>query len=159
MELLSPAGSFDALIAAVQNGANAVYFGGGEFNARRFADNFGPEEMKRALDYCHARGVAAHVTLNILLRDRELPRALDYAASLYEMGVDALIVQDLGLARELRRELPDFELHASTQMGIHDLAGVEMTKKLGFARAVLSREVPLREIAYIHKHTDQQPEC
>ncbi|MBQ3107987.1 MAG: U32 family peptidase, partial [Clostridia bacterium] len=159
MELLSPAGSFDALIAAAQNGANAVYFGGGEFNARRFADNFGPEEMKRALDYCHARGVAAHVTLNILLRDRELPRALDYAASLYEMGVDALIVQDLGLARELKRELPDFELHASTQMGIHDLAGVEMTKKLGFARAVLSREVPLREIAYIHKHTDQPLEC
>lgn len=159
MELLSPAGSFEALTAAVQNGADAVYFGGGEFNARRFADNFGPEEMKRALDYCHVRGVDAHITLNILLLDKELPRALDYAASLYEMGADALIVQDIGLAKELRRQLPELELHASTQMGIHDLEGVVMTQKLGFTRAVLSREVPLSEIAYIHKNTDQPLEC
>ena len=118
MTLLSPAGSRESLIAAVQNGADAVYLGGSAFNARRFAGNFSEEELLWAVDYCHARGVAVNVTFNTLLFDKELAAALSYGRFLYEAGVDAAIVQDLGLVRMLRSELPGLVLHASTQMGI-----------------------------------------
>lgn len=159
MELLSPAGSFEALTAAVQNGSDAVYLGGSAFNARRYAGNFDEEGMIRALDYCHLRGVKVFVTFNTLILDRELHEALDYAGFLYESGADALIVQDLGLVRMLRRNFPDLELHASTQMGVHDPDGVRLLKELGFKRAVLSREVPLTEIKAIHAGCDLPLEC
>ncbi|MEL7608621.1 MAG: DUF3656 domain-containing protein [Bacillota bacterium] len=149
MELLSPAGSFEALVAAVQNGADAVYFGGQSFNARQFAENFGESELQRALDYCHLRGVRGYITLNTLLLDRELEGAMRAARFFYRAGADALIVQDIGLIGRIRDELPDFELHASTQMGIHDLEGVELLRGIGFSRVVLSREVPLDQIRYI----------
>lgn len=153
-ELLSPAGSFDALIAAVQSGADAVYLGAGAFNARAYAKNFTADELSRAVDYCHARGVAVHVTMNILLLDRELETALNTAKDLYRMGVDALIVQDVGLISLLRRELPDLPLHASTQMAVHDENGVKAVQKLGMARAVLAREVSMEGIRRIRKATD-----
>jgi putative protease len=159
IELLSPAGSFEALTAAVQNGADAVYLGGSEFNARRSAANFDEDGMRRALDYCHLRDVRVFVTFNTLILDRELQAALDYAGFLYESGADALIVQDLGLVRMLRGSYPDFPLHASTQMGVHDLDGVRILKELGFKRAVLSRETPLSEIKAIHMGCGLPLEC
>ena len=112
-ELLAPAGGMNQLVAAVENGANAVYLGGPLFNARIQADNFTEEKLEQAVDYAHLRDVKVHVTLNTLLKDEELLPALEYAAKLYEMGVDALIVQDLGLAYLLRQYLPDLPLHLS----------------------------------------------
>ncbi|MBR3299004.1 MAG: U32 family peptidase [Clostridia bacterium] len=146
MELLSPAGSRESLAAAVQNGADAVYFGGSILNARRFADNFSGDALVSALDYCHERGVKAYITLNTLVFDRELRAALDFAAELYRYGADAVLVQDLGLAALIRHELPDLTLHASTQMGIHDEGGLTYCEKAGIKRAVLAREVSLDEI-------------
>lgn len=149
MELLSPAGSREALAAAVQNGADAVYFGGGSFNARRFADNFDGDGMVSAVDYCHERGVRAYITLNTLVFDRELYDALKFAEQLYKIGVDAVLVQDLGLAGIIRRNLPELTLHASTQMGIHDLGGLQYCQQIGLTRAVLARETSLSQIKYL----------
>lgn len=149
IELLAPAGSFESLIAAVQNGADAVYFGTGSFNARASAANFKGEELQRALDYCHARGVDAHITMNTLLLDREFGRALEVAAELYRLGADALIVQDIGLIAALRRCFPDLPIHASTQMTVHNAEGVRACARMGLSRAVLAREVSLEEIRRI----------
>lgn len=149
MTLLSPAGSRESLIAAVQNGADAVYLGGSAFNARRFAGNFSEEELLWAVDYCHARGVAVNVTFNTLLFDKEFAAALSYGRFLYEAGVDAAIVQDLGLVRMLRGELPGLVLHASTQMGISDLEGAHVVRDMGLSRIVLAREVPLKAVREI----------
>lgn len=158
MELLSPAGNMECLIAAVQNGADAVYFGGGNFNARRFADNFSGDALVHAVDYCHERGVRCYITLNTLLFDREIPSALDFAGELYRIGADAVLVQDLGLARVLRRELPNLKLHASTQMGIHELHGLEYCKHIGISRAVLAREVSLERIKFLAENSDVEIE-
>ena len=149
MTLLSPAGSRESLIAAVQNGADAVYLGGSAFNARRFAGNFSEEELLWAVDYCHVRGVAVNVTFNTLLFDKELAAALSYGRFLYEVGVDAAIVQDLGLVRMLHSELPGLVLHASTQMGISDLEGAHVVRDMGLSRVVLAREVPLKAVREI----------
>lgn len=158
MELLSPAGSFEALVAAVQNGADAVYFGGQSFNARQFAENFGENDLRRALDYCHLRGVKGYIAFNTLLLDREMEDALRYARFLYQAGADALIVQDIGLIGRIRDELPDFELHASTQMGIHDIEGVELLRKIGLTRVVLAREVPFDQIQWIAERSPMELE-
>ncbi|MBQ2662524.1 MAG: U32 family peptidase [Clostridia bacterium] len=154
MELLLPAGNFESVIAAVQNGADAVYFGGKNFNARRNASNFDDEFLKKAIDYCALRGVKTYLTLNTLVFDKELNEALNLAKSVYEMGIDAVIIQDLGLARVLKNKLPDLELHASTQLGVHDTDGASLMKKLGFTRVVLARETPLEEIKRIHDNVD-----
>ena len=153
-ELLSPAGSFEALIAAVQSGADAVYLGAGSFNARAYAKNFTADELQKAVDYCHVRGVSVHVTMNTLLLDKELEAALQTAKDLYCMGVDALIVQDVGLISLLRKNLPDFPLHASTQMAVHDENGVLAVQNLGMTRAVLSREVSIEGMKRIRSATD-----
>lgn len=153
-ELLAPAGGMSQLAAAVENGADAVYLGGPLFNARIHADNFTEEELAAALDYAHVRGVKLHVTLNTLLTDEELLPALEYAARLYQKGVDALIVQDLGLAHLLRQYIPKLPLHLSTQGSVYNLSGVKKAKKLGFARVVLARELSLSEIRAITERTD-----
>lgn len=153
MELLSPAGSFECLLAAVSNGADAVYFGGGSFNARRYANNFVGEELVRAVDFCHEHGVHAYITLNTLLFDSEIAGALDFAAELYSIGVDAVLVQDLGLAKLIRRELPELTLHASTQMGVHDLGGLKYCESIGLTRAVLAREVSLKTMQYLSNNS------
>mgnify|MGYP003199806068 CR=1 FL=1 len=153
MELLSPAGSREALIAAVQNGADAVYFGGSMFNARRFAANFDDHGLISAIDYCHERGVKVNITLNTLLLDKEISQALKYAEFLCRTGADAAIVQDMGLVNLIRKNIPELSLHASTQMGIHELNGAREAEKLGLEQVVLSREVPLGEIEYIHNNT------
>ena len=154
IELLSPAGDFDCLKAAVQAGANSVYLGSSLFNARASASNFDLPNLEKAIDYAKTRDVAIHLTLNTLLKEEELLSAVQLAEKAYEFGVDAIIVQDLGLAQILRRELPDLPLHASTQMTIHNLEGVLIAEKLGFQRAVLARELSLEEISYICQHAN-----
>ena len=152
LELLAPAGSMEAVAAAVQNGADAVYLGYGDFNARRNAKNFSEEEFAAAVSYCHIRGAKVYLTLNTLLTDRELPRAAEAAARASAIGADAVLVQDLGVVRMLRQTVPDLPVHASTQMTLHSLDGVKMAADLGMSRAVLSRELSRDQIAYICKN-------
>ena len=149
LELLSPAGSMEALRAAVQNGADAVYMGYGDFNARRNAKNFTEEEFAAAVSYCHLRGCKLYLTLNTLVTDRELPGAIDCAVRASALGVDAVLVQDLGILRLLRQAAPDLPVHASTQMTVHNLDGVKRMADFGMTRAVLSRELDRKAIAYI----------
>ena len=157
LELLSPAGSPDAVIAAVQNGADAVYMGFGAHNARRSADNFTEDEFAKAVRYCHNRGCKDYVTLNTLVGDREMTAA-DLARKASDYGADAILVQDLGLMRVLRDAVPDIPLHASTQISIHNLAGVEAAAEMGFTRAVLARELSLDQIRAISKHASIETE-
>jgi putative protease len=158
MELLSPAGSPEAIIAAVQNGADAVYLGFGDFNARRSAHNFTPDEFEKAVRYCHLRNCKVYVTLNTLVNDREMTAAVNAARLASEKGADAILVQDLGLAKALRRSVPDIPLHASTQMSIHNLAGAEAAAQLGMTRVVLARELSLEEIRFISRHCSAETE-
>ena len=149
LELLAPAGSMEAVAAAVQNGADAVYLGYGDFNARRNAKNFSEEEFAAAVSYCHLRGAKVYLTLNTLLTDRELPKAAEVAAQASAIGADAVLIQDLGVLRMLRQVAPDLPVHASTQMTLHNLDGVKMAADLGLTRAVLSRELSRDQIESI----------
>lgn len=145
-ELLAPAGSFEALEAAVSAGADAVYLSGKQYGARKFARNFSPAEMTGAIDYAHMHGVRVHATVNTLIHDEELGDVCSYLADLYATGVDAIIVQDLGLARLAKKIVPDLPLHASTQATIYSREGVMWARKAGFERVILARETPLPEI-------------
>ena len=153
LELLAPAGSPQALMAAVQNGADAVYLGFGDFNARRNAKNFSEEEVAAAVSYCHMRGVKVFLTLNTLLTDRELPAAAQVVAKASDMGIDAVLVQDLGVLRMVRQVAPELPVHASTQMSVHSLDGVKLCADLGISRVVLARELGWREIEHICLHS------
>ena len=146
-ELLAPAGSREALIAAVQSGADAVYLGVDAFNARRGARNFTLEDLRDTVAYCHLRGVKVYLTLNTLVNDRELRALASTARVAGESGVDAILVQDWGVLDTLRRTIPDVPLHASTQMSIHTLSGVREAARLGVSRVVLARELSRKEIA------------
>ena len=148
-ELLAPAGGQEALVAAVQSGADAVYMGFGAFNARRSARNFSDEEFRAAVSYCHLRGVKVYLTLNTLVTDRELPALAAEARTASECGVDAILVQDWGVLATLQKIIPDVPLHASTQMSLHTLSGVQEAARLGMTRAVLARELNREEIAEI----------
>ncbi len=149
IELLSPVGDFECLKAAVQAGSDCVYFGGSMFNARASAGNFNDEELKNAIEYAKTRNVKTNLALNILIKNDEFNEAFELAKKAYEYGIDAIIVQDLGLAKKLIESFPDLPIHASTQMTIHNLEGVLEAEKLGFKRVVLSRELSLDEIKYI----------
>lgn len=149
LELLSPAGSPEAVRAAVQSGADAVYLGADDFNARRGAVNFDRETLRETVAYCHLRGVRVYLTMNTLLYDRELSRAAELAAYASAIGVDAVLVQDLGVAALVRQAAPELPLHASTQMTIHDLAGAYFAAEQGMTRVVLSRELSRDQIAAI----------
>lgn len=151
MELLAPAGSMEALRAAVCNGADAVYLGADTFNARMNARNFSAADLQEAVVYCHVRGVKVHLTLNTLVLDREMPRAAELIRLAASCGVDAFIVQDLGMVSLCRQLAPDMPIHASTQMSIHSLEGVMEAAALGCSRVVLARELPAEEIAHICK--------
>ena len=151
MELLTPAGSMEALRAAVCNGADAVYLGADTFNARMNARNFSAADLQEAVVYCHVRGVKVHLTLNTLVLDREMPRAAELIRLAASCGVDAFIVQDLGVVSLCRQLAPDVPIHASTQMSIHSLEGVMEAAALGCSRVVLARELPAEEIAHICK--------
>ena len=157
-ELLSPVGDFECLKAAVQNGANSVYLGASSFNARARATNFGNEELLEAIKYAKLRNVSVHLTLNTLIKNEEFENAVNLAIDAYNLGVDAIIVQDLGLATYLLKNYPEIPLHASTQMTVHNLDGVKQLENLGFSRVVLSRELSLNEIEYIRKNTSTELE-
>ena len=150
-ELLSPAGSYDAVRAAVCAGADAVYLGGASFNARRRAKNLSDDELSRAVAYCHRYGVRVYVTFNILAADREMPEADEAIRLLARIGIDALIVQDLGLARRIRSIVPALPLHASTQMSIHNTEGAREARVLGFSRVVAARELTEADLRILCK--------
>ena len=149
IELLAPAGSMDALRAAVQNGANAVYLGCGPFNARQSAKNFTPQALKEAVKYCHVRGVDVHLTLNTLVADREMTQIAELIRHAATCCVDAFIVQDLGVVQLCRQIAPHIPVHGSTQMTVHSLPGVLLCAAMGMKRVVLSRELSREEIRYI----------
>ena len=146
-ELLAPAGNWDCVRAAVANGADAVYFGLPRFNARIRADNFSEEDLPKVVDFCHLHGVKAYVAFNTLVFTHELDDAVEALLLLSRSGVDALIVQDVGLIKLARKVVPDLPIHASTQMTLTSPEGVEFARDLGVERVVLGREVSLRELA------------
>lgn len=133
-------------------------WGGKLFNARANASNFEIEELKKIVEYAHLRNVKIHITMNTLLSDTEIAEALAFAYDLYEIGVDAVIIQDIGLAKVLHEHLPSLPLHASTQLSTHNLEGVQMLTKMGFSRVVLARELSLEEIQYICENTSTEIE-
>ena len=149
IELLAPAGSMEALRAAVQNGANAVYLGVGAFNARQSAKNFTPQTLVDAIKYCHIRGVQVHLTLNTLVADREMKEVAETIRHAAQHNIDAFIVQDLGVVQLCRQIAPHVPIHGSTQMSIHSLDGVLLCAAMGMMRVVLSRELSREEIRYI----------
>jgi len=151
-ELLAPAGSFEALESAIGAGADAVYLGGKNFGARRYAANFERDDLERAVEFSHLRDVRVYVTVNTLIADRELPEVADYLVWLYEIGVDAVLVQDIGVANLARELVPGLELHASTQMTIHNLEGAFWAARSGFKRVVLARELGLAEVEEIARN-------
>lgn len=152
-EILAPVGNKEALKSAVLSGADAVYFGMGNFNARRNAQNFTDEQIKQAIEYCHARGVKVHITLNTLIKDCELAEIYEAIRKIANFGADAVIVQDLGVAKAVKTICPSLEMHASTQMTVGTLEGLKVLKDLGFNRAVLPRELSFDEIKYLCKHS------
>lgn len=158
IQLLSPVGDFECLKAAVQNGANSVYLGASSFNARARATNFGNEELLEAIKYAKLRNVSVHLTLNTLIKNEEFENAVNLAIDAYNLGVDAIIIQDLGLATYLLKNYPEIPLHASTQMTVHNLDGVKQLENFGFSRVVLSRELSINEIEYIRKNTKTELE-
>jgi putative protease len=154
LDLLCPAGSFEALKGAVENGADAVYLGGKEFNARKYANNFDNDELKDVVRFCHIRGAKVYLTLNTLINDNEISNVYDYISKIYPLGIDAVIVQDLAVAKIVRKYFPSLKLHASTQMTIYNLEGVKVLEDMGFSRVVLARELSYEEIKYICKNTN-----
>lgn len=151
VEILAPAGSWDSLKAAAAAGADAVYFGSSSFNARRNAHNFTDKELPDVVSYCHARGIKTHLTLNTLVFDKEIDDAVSLVKNACFSGIDAIILQDLGLASIVRKTAPDIEMHASTQLSCHNIDGVRELANLGFSRVVLSRELSIKEIEAIAK--------
>ncbi len=158
IELLAPAGSFSALRAAVQSGADSVYIGGSEFSARKSAQNFTLSEITEAVQYCHLRGVKVHVAANILVKERETAQFLEYMGRLNEIGVDAVIIADIGMASKIRRIYPDLPLHASTQMTVTSVSAAKKLAQMGFSRIVLARELTKEQIEKICKSVDVEIE-
>lgn len=158
MEILAPAGSFEALRVAVDNGADAVYVGGNRYSARKSAQNFTDEELAAAVDFCHLRNSRLYLCCNTLLKETELDEAMAFIRYAYTIGVDALIMQDWGLVHRVRQELPDMPIHASTQMTVASSDGVKMLEQMGASRVVLAREVTAKEIAAIQERTQLELE-
>lgn len=153
-EVLAPVGNYEMLDAAIKAGANAVYLGGKLFSARAFADNFSLEEIKEIVKLCHSNNIKVFITVNTLLHDYELNDAINYIIDLYNIDIDAVLVQDLGLLSLIKKYIPDLPVHASTQINIYNYYGAKLMKELGFSRVVLSRETPIEEIEYISKNVD-----
>ena len=136
VELLAPVGKFENALAAIENGANAIFVGGKVFNARQFADNFEEDELEKIVDYCKLRGVKTHITVNTLIKDQEIEELMAYLQKLARLKVDAIIVQDLGVAYLIKTYFPEIELHASTQMSAHSIEDVMFLKSCGFKREI-----------------------
>ena len=157
-ELLAPAGSFESLKAAVLSGTDAVYLGGSLFNARASATNFNDEELEKAVDFCHLHKVKVYVTVNILISDKEFCDLDKFIRTINRIGVDAVIVQDIGVAMYIKSIAPDLNLHASTQMTVYDLEGAKFLKSLGFTRVVLARELSAKKIKHISEKSGVETE-
>ena len=157
-ELLAPAGNKDSLIAAVQAGADAVYLAGKLYGARSYAGNFSNEELIEALDYAHEYGVKIYVTINTLVYEAEVDNFIEYVRFLYESGVDAVIIQDIGMFDLIHQLFPNLEIHISTQMHIHNLEGVKLSEELGASRVVLARETPIELVKHIKNNTNLEIE-
>ncbi len=154
-EILAPVGNSEMLEAAVRSDADAVYLGAKQFSARRNAENFDNDELKRAVEYCHIRGVKVYLTLNIIIKDDELTEAFCLAKTAYLCGIDGIIVQDLGLCALLKKYLPKLPLHASTQMSVHSASALPVLKRLGFKRVVVSREMSLDDLKVFCKKAEE----
>ena len=154
IELLAPAGNMECLKAAVQAGCDAVYFGGIKFGARAFSKNFTDSEIIEAINYCHLFGVKAYITVNTLIYDNEVDDFIKYIEFIHKNNVDAIIIQDLGMFDLVRKTFPNLEIHASTQMHIHNLDGTKLMEDLGMKRVVLARETDLSEIKYIKENSN-----
>ncbi len=152
-EILSPAGNYDSFKSAIASGADAIYMGVNKFSARAMANNFSIDEFIHCIKYAHLRGVKIYLTLNTLLTDIEVSEALEIIIMLYEHGLDAVIVQDIGIIPVIKKVIPDLDIHASTQMSIHSLEGLKYLEKLGVTRVVLARELTLKEIKHIRENT------
>lgn len=159
VEVLAPAGSMECLKAAILNGADAVYLGGDMFGARAYAGNFNKEELCEAIAYAHLFGKKIFLTINTLVKEKELGELVDFLMPYYEKGLDAVIIQDLGVLRTVRKHFPDLEIHASTQMTITDVYGARFAKKMGAKRVVPARELSLKEIRAIKEDTGLDMEC
>lgn len=158
IELLAPVGKFENALAAIENGADAIFVGGKAFNARQYANNFDGDELKQIVEYCKLRNVKTHITVNTLIKEDEIEELVAYLGYLYHLGVDAVIVQDFGVARIVKTYFPELEMHASTQMTAHSLEDVKFLESCGFSRVVLARELQLKDIAYIKQHTQLEIE-
>lgn len=158
MKILAPAGNFECLKSAVYNGADEVYLGINDFNARNNIDGFTLDNLEEAVDFSHIFGVKVHLAINILFNDNELLSAVNTIIKAYNMGVDAFIIQDLGLAHLIHTLFPEIELHASTQMGLHNLEGIKALERFGFKRIVLARETPIAEIKRIKENANVELE-
>ncbi len=159
VEILAPAGDYDALVGAIHSGADAVYLGIGEFNARIRAENFTQESVSDAIRLAHSHNVKVYITLNTELYDKELPKMLEYVAKLYNLGADAFIVADFGVASLIKESYPEIEIHASTQCSIHNLDGANLANEaLGFSRVVLARELDAKNIEYVTKNANCETE-
>ena len=154
-ELLAPAGSYEVLVIAVNAGADAVYIAGQQYGARAYAKNFTMEEMEKAIDYAHLNGVKVHVTVNTLINNFEIVDVLKYLFKLYQIGVDAVIVQDFGLIWLLKTFIPDLEVHASTQMGLNNYPSIKWASKNHIKRVVLPREVNIDEIQNTYNRVEK----
>ena len=150
-EVLAPAGTFESLQAAIRAGADAVYLGGSAFGARAYAGNFDREELLRAIEYAHVHGRRLYLTVNTLVKEAELPAVAEYLVPFYEAGIDAVIVQDLGVVRMIRRLFPELPIHASTQMAVADVSGARLLDAYGVRRLVMPRELSLPEIRLIRE--------
>ena len=151
VEVLAPAGSFESMKAAIAAGADAVYIGGSQFGARAYADNLDEDHMLEAINYAHLHGASLYMTVNTLVKEKELDSLFDYLNPYYMAGLDAVIVQDMGVFTYIREHFPDLDIHASTQMTITGAEGASLLKKMGASRVVTARELSLEEIARIHR--------
>ena len=158
VELLAPAGNISSFKAAINAGADAIYMGFGKYNARAMAQNFTLDEYIKCLDYVHIRGVKVYLTLNTLVEDSDIKEILEMLLKLYEYGLDAVILQDIGLANIIHKVFPDLHMHASTQMSVYSLEQVKFLEEIGFKRVVLARELSLEEIKYIVNNTEVEIE-
>ena len=154
IELLSPAGNLETLMVAVQNGADAIYMAGKKFGARAFSENFNDDEIIEAINYCHLYGVKIYITINTIVYDDEVEDFINYVDFIYKNGVDAVIIQDLGMADLIHKTFPNLEMHASTQMNVHNINGLKFLKEMGFKRVVLAREVPIETIKKMKEEVD-----
>lgn len=156
VELLCPVGNWDMLYQAVHNGADAVYLAGKKYGARKFSDNFSNEELERAIKYCHLYGVLVYITINTIIYEKEVSDFVSYVEFIYKCGVDAVIMQDIGMISLVKKKFPDLEIHASVQCHNHNEEGIRLLKELGCSRVVMAREMSLDQIKNINVNIEKE---